>query len=92
MKAEAVAFLSVFLTLGAAPAFAGDRDSDLHSPDDAGSVNISQEFGLSSGRRSIDSFLGDFENPYAAPETSDSYYKGTASETRKERLDALEKQ
>ena len=88
MKAKAIAFLPVLLMLGAGTVFAGDRDSDLDAPGDAGSVNISQEFGLSSGRRSIDSFLGDFENPYAADEST---YKGTASEARKERMDALEK-
>ena len=42
------------------------------------SVNISEEFKFDS-RQNIDSFLGDYENPYAAPETT---YKGSRSEMR----------
>ena len=42
------------------------------------SVHISQEFGFGS-RQNIDSFLGEFENPYAAPEDT---YSGSRSEMR----------
>ena len=42
------------------------------------SVNMSEEFKFDS-RQNIDSFLGEYENPYAAP---DSTYKGSRSEMR----------
>ena len=44
------------------------------------SVNLSEEFAFGDGpRTNIDSFLGDFENPYASDEAT---YQGSRSEQR----------
>lgn len=85
--------LSAALAAGAWAADEGPEDAVFYGDDledaPADSVTVSEEFGLAPGRRSIDSFLGEFENPYAAPEDT---YDGTASESRKYRMEQLEKQ
>ncbi len=46
------------------------------------SVNIREEYGFGH-RQNIDSFLGEYENPYA-PLSEDSTYEGSRSESRQE--------
>jgi hypothetical protein len=73
---------------GVDPALLGDPSWDETSPAPDYSVNIREEFSLSSGaRQSIDSYLGEFENPYAPPE---SVYEGSRSEDRAKRAESLQ--
>lgn len=66
----------------------GDEEGEASSYGLESSVNIREEYGFGQGRRqNIDSFLGEYENPFK-PLPEESTYEGSRSESRSEINDA----